>query len=160
MLVLLLSTHLVSSQCWILIYTFAVLIHRWVRNPWREPNILYVYEPQQNLGRGLWPCLTDLSPPVIHYWLLQGGASVVSCSICQYSSAFGLFLTFYSFYLGYPARHLLGKSCRLGFPLVLFLFYATFIVYVPFPFWCLGEDAKLDCIASWLLPFHLLHNNI
>ena len=29
---------------------------------------------------------------------------------------------------------MLGKSCRFGFPLVLFLFYAVFIVCVPFPF--------------------------
>ena len=30
--------------------------------------------------------------------------------------------------------HLLGKSCPLGFPLVLFLFYAVLTVRVPFPF--------------------------
>ena len=58
----------------------------------------------------------------------------MGCSVCQYSSAFGLSLTFYSFYLGYPVGQLLGKSCPLGFPLVLFLFYAVFIVCVLFPF--------------------------
>ena len=63
--------------------------------------------------------------------LFQGGASLVGCSVCQYLSAFGLPLTFY---LGYPVGHLLGKSCRLRFPLVLFLFHAIFIVCVPFPF--------------------------
>ena len=40
---------------------FAFLMHRWVRKPSRGPNILYVYEPQQNLGRGLrlssWLCV-------------------------------------------------------------------------------------------------------
>ena len=56
------------------------------------------------------------------------------CSICQYSSAFGLSLTFYSFYLRHPGGHLLGTSCCHGFPLVLFLFYAVFTVCVPYPF--------------------------
>ena len=47
--VLLLSTHLVSTPCcWILIYMFAVAMHRWVRSP----NNLYIFEPLQNLGRG------------------------------------------------------------------------------------------------------------
>ena len=63
----------------------------------------------------------------------------MGCSVCQYSSAFGLSLTFY---LGYPVGHLLGKSCPLGFPLVLFLFHAVFTV------WYLGKDVELDCIAS------------
>ena len=38
---------------------------------------------------------------------------------------------------------LLGKSFLLGFPLVLFLFYAVFTVSVPF-----GQDVELDCIGS------------
>ena len=42
-LVLLLSTHLASSQCWILIYMFAVFMHWWVRSLLRGPNNLYVY---------------------------------------------------------------------------------------------------------------------
>ena len=53
-LVLLSSAHLLSSQFWILVYMFAVLMHRSVRNYSCGLNILYVYEPQQNLGRGLW----------------------------------------------------------------------------------------------------------
>ena len=61
-LVLLLSIHLVSSQCWILIYIFAVLIHRWAINPSCRPNNLYVYEPQQNPWRGLLQRKTGLSP--------------------------------------------------------------------------------------------------
>ena len=65
------------------------------------------------------------------------------CSICQYSSVFGLSLTFYSFYLGYPGEHLLGKSYRLGFPLVYRLYCMC-----SFPIWCMGEGAELDCIAS------------
>ena len=64
---------------------------------------------------------------------------MVGCSICQYSSAFGFSSTFY---LGYPSGHLLGKSCRLGFPLVLFL--CRLYCLCSFPVWCLGEDAELD----------------
>ena len=66
----------------------------------------------------------------------------MSCLFCQYSSAFGLSLTFYSFYLGYPGGHLLGKSCRLVFILCRLYCMCFFLV------WCLGEDAELDCIAS------------
>ena len=75
-LVLLLNIHLVSSQCWILTYMFAILMYWWARNPSRGPNNLYVYEPQLNLGRGCWPSKTGLSNPspppqknpVIYYW--------------------------------------------------------------------------------------------
>ena len=34
-------------------HMFAALIHWWVRSPSRGPHNLYVYEPQQNTGRGL-----------------------------------------------------------------------------------------------------------
>ena len=108
-LVLLLRTHLVSFQCWILIYMFAVLMHWWV---WRTS------EPEQNLGRGLCTGKTGLSPPVIYYWPFQGGASVLVYFNSQCSSALCLSLTLCSFYL---CGHLLGRGCPLGFPLVLFL---------------------------------------
>ena len=68
-LVLLLSTHLDSS--------LYVLMHWWVRSPSRGPNNLYVYEPQQNLGRGLCIGKTCFGSTVINYWPFQGGASVV-----------------------------------------------------------------------------------
>ena len=45
-LVLLLCTHLISSQWWILIYMFAVLMLWWVGSPSRGRNDLYGYEPQ------------------------------------------------------------------------------------------------------------------
>ena len=62
--VLLLSAHFVSSEYWILIYMFVVLIPWWVGGPWWAPGSLYVYEPQRNKGKGcddvqlriaLWP---------------------------------------------------------------------------------------------------------
>ena len=100
--VLLLSTHLVSSQCWIFIYMFAVLMHRWVRSPSREPNNFYVNELKQNLGRGLCARKSGLSAPppppapapVIYYWPFQGGAAFVVYSNCHCSSAFCLSMTF------------------------------------------------------------------
>ena len=62
-----------------------------------------------------------------------------------------LSLTVCSFYLGQPGGHLLGKSCPLGFPLVLFLFYAVSIVCVDLSgalIMCLGQDVEFDCIGS------------
>ena len=51
--VLLLSTRLVSSQWWILIYMFTVLIHWWVEVFHADrTTCMCVYEPQQNPGRG------------------------------------------------------------------------------------------------------------
>ena len=62
--VLLLSSHLVSTQCClILIYMIAVLMHRRIKSPSRGPHTLYVFEPQQNLGRGFFQRKTGLSPP-------------------------------------------------------------------------------------------------
>ena len=49
---LLLSTRLASSQWWILIYMFTVLIHWWVESFTRTEQLLCVYEPQRNLGWG------------------------------------------------------------------------------------------------------------
>ena len=77
--------------------------------------------------------------------------------------------------LGYPYGHLLGKSCPLGFPLLLFLY--LMLSLCSFPIWCLGWDVEFDqfliiassstlsfpdhClfiyfISSWSLPLHLL----
>ena len=53
----------------------------------RGPNNLYVYELQQNLGRGLLERETGLNTPVIYYWPFQCGASVVVYSKCNCSSA-------------------------------------------------------------------------
>ena len=55
-------THLVSSQCWVLIYVFAVLMYGRVRSPSRGPNKMYVYEPKQNLWRGLLELKTGKTP--------------------------------------------------------------------------------------------------
>ena len=61
-LVLLLCARLVSSQWWLNLYVrcFHALMSR---SPSRGPNNLYVYEPQQNLGRGLLQRETGLSTP-------------------------------------------------------------------------------------------------
>ena len=51
---------------------------------------------------------------------------------------FILIVSFRPFLFVWPfvhsSGHLLGKSCPLGFPLILFLFYAVLIVCIPFPF--------------------------
>ena len=52
--------------------------------------------------------------------------------------------------------HLLGKSCHLGFPPVLFLFIAVSNVSVPFTYRCLWQDVEFACGGSFSLPFHLL----
>ena len=48
-------------------------------------------------------------------------------SNCQCSSTFCLLLTYCLFYVVQPCGHQLGKTCPLGFPLVLFLFYAVLL---------------------------------
>ena len=58
----------------------------------------------------------------------------------------------FTFYLGWPFGHLLGKSCSLGFPLVLFLLCAVLIVRVPFQFGVYGMMRNL--IVS--VPDHCL----
>ena len=64
--VLLFSPIVSTLCCWILIYMIAVLMHRRIRSPSRRPNALYVFEPQQNIGRGLFQRKLGLSPsPVI-----------------------------------------------------------------------------------------------
>ena len=86
---LLLSTGLVSSQWWILIYMFAVLIHWWVEVLHADRTtsmcIWTTSEPRVRLLQrktGLSPI-----PAVIYYWPFQGDASVVVYSNCQCSSA-------------------------------------------------------------------------
>ena len=79
-----------GSSCFISVLNLdlyvAVLI-RWLvyRSPSREPNNLYVYEAQHNLGRGLLQRETCLSPPVVYYFRFQGVACVVGYSnrICS-----------------------------------------------------------------------------
>ena len=53
--------------------------------------------------------------------------------------------------------NLVEKSCPLGFLLLLFLFYAVWIVcHGSIPIWCLGQDVAFDCFGSWSLHIHLL----
>ena len=61
-LVLLSGTHLVSSQCWILIYMFSVLMQWCVGHPSRGPNKLYFSESLQSLRRGLLERKIGLNP--------------------------------------------------------------------------------------------------
>ena len=51
-LVLLLSTCLVSSQHWILVYMIAVLLHWWIRSPSRGPINLYFMTHSRTQGEG------------------------------------------------------------------------------------------------------------
>ena len=117
------------------------------------PNILYVHEPQQNLGGGwLLKCKTGLNLPVVHYWPFQGCASIAVYSYRQCLSTSCLSLTVCWCCLGQTGGHLLGKSWPLGLPLVLFYFHCL----CSFPVWCLGKEMEFDCIGSWSLPLHLL----
>ena len=74
---LLLGPRLVSSQWWILIYIFAVLIHWWVEvlHAVRTTSmcIWTTSEPRVRFLQSK----TGLSPQVIYYWIFQGDASVV-----------------------------------------------------------------------------------
>ena len=62
-------------------------------------------------------------------------------------------------------RHLLGKSCPLGFPFLLYLFYVVLIVCVPFPFGGCGRilnsivSVQDHCIFIYLinLPWVVCH---
>ena len=75
-------------------------------------------------------------------------------SNCQCSSAFCLSLTYCSICLGQSCGHLLGKSCPLGFSLLLFSFLCRLNCRCPFPVWCLGQDVEFDCIGN--RPDHCL----
>ena len=63
----------------------------------------------------------------------QGGDSVVVYSNCRCSSAFCFYITFCLFYLWHPVGHwlslndVIGKSCSLDFPLVLFYFIPSWV---------------------------------
>ena len=116
--VLLMSLHLVSTQCcWILIYMISILMRRQIRGPSCGPHTLYVFEPRQNLGRGFFQRKTSLSPhPVIFadhsnavllLWFILI-VNVRPLSVC-------LFILFRIAWWPSP----------LGFLLLLFLFYAV-----------------------------------
>ena len=123
---------------------FAVLIHWWVEVLHADrTTYMCIWTATEPWAR-LLQRKTGLSPPVIYYWPLQCDASVVVHSKCQCSSAFCLSLTYCSIYLGKPCGHLLGKSCPLGFSLVLFWFYCRLNCRCPFPVWCLGQDMEFD----------------
>ena len=119
-LILLCSTHIVSSQCWIFIYIFAVLMHWWVKNPLRGPVTLYVCKSQQKLAWGLLERKNGLSSSPSNLFLtFIGGVSVLVYSNCNYSSAFCLSLTYWFRTAWWPS---LGKCCPLGLRLVLLFF--------------------------------------
>ena len=115
--VLLLSSHLVSTQrYWILIYMIAVLMHRRIRSPSRGPHTLYIFEPQQNLGREFFQSkpptphpviFADRSNAVLLLWFILI-ATVRPLSVC-------LFILFRIAWWPSP----------LGFLLLLFLLYAV-----------------------------------
>ena len=101
---LLLSTRLVSSQWWISIYMFAVLIHWWVEalhvDRTTSMCIWTTAEPRVRLLQRKTGLSPRTPPPVIYYWPFQCDASVVVYSNCQCSSVFCLSLTYCSIYLG------------------------------------------------------------
>ena len=173
-LVLLLSTHLVSSQYWILICTFADLMHWWVEVLHADRTTLNVcmWTAAEPRARAVATSNPFKPPPpstptqVIYYWPFQGGvpSAVYSIFIACPDAQADLSLRwahthFVGFVmsqlicwssLGLPAGHLLGKSWPLGFPLVLFYFMPSF--FVPFP--CGVRGRKRNSIVS--VPDHCL----
>ena len=93
---LLLSTRLIYSQWWILIYMFAVFIYWWVEvlhKDWTTSTCIWTTaEPRVRLLQHK-PGLNLL---VIYYWPFQGDASVVVYCNCQCLSAFCLSFTYCS----------------------------------------------------------------
>ena len=83
-LVLLLSTHLVSSQYCILICMFAVLVHWWVEVLQTDRTTFNVClwtaaEPRARVVA----TSNRFKPQVIYYWPFKGDASVVVYSNCN-----------------------------------------------------------------------------
>ena len=137
--VLLLSTRLVSSQCWILIYISAVLIHwhadrticmfmnRWnAWNRFQHPPIIYSDRSKAVLL--LWFLL------IVHF-LLVFEYLLIMFMIAWWTSA-GKVLTSWL------------SACAM-FSICCLDCLCSFAV------WCLGKDVEFDCIGSWSLPFHL-----
>ena len=123
----------------------------WIsRNPSRGPNTVYVYEPQQNLGWGCTCVKTDLSTyPVIYYWPFQGGVSDEVYYNCL-SVGLWLFFIFFLFRIAWWLSA--GKELFSRFSVLAVYFVPSKMC----PIWSLGQDVEIDCIGSWLLPFHLL----
>ena len=134
---LLLSTLLVSSQWWILIDMFAVLIHWWVEVLHEDRTtsmcIWTTTEPRVRLLQRQ----TDLSPPppphthtpVIYFWAFKGDASVVVYS----NSMFIRFLFVFDLLFNLLRVALLPSVGKELSPW-LFICAFIFIVLVPFPF--------------------------
>ena len=72
------------------------------------------------------------------------------CLAVEYSSCIipVLNLIYMFAVLMHPGDHLLGKSCRLGFLLVLFFSLCRLYCMCSFPIWCLGEDTELDITGA------------
>ena len=123
-------------------------MHWWVRSPSPGPNNVNVYKPRQNLQteRGLYARKTSLSPPPSQSpksFITERSKVVRMLWFISIVNVRPLYVTLsftcsWSYCLGLSGGHLLGKSYPLGLPLVLFLFYAISIVFVPFPYgvWC------------------------
>ena len=90
------------------------------------------YEPQHTRGRGLRPASTGLRPSIL---LLTISMRCLWCGYNYYClSASCLSSSFCLLCIGSHGGQLQGKSCHLGFPLVLYLVLS--LVY--FLFWCLA----------------------
>ena len=106
-----------------------VLMH-WVRNRSCGRINLYVYEPQQNLGRGLRAHKTGLSLPVIYFLTTPKWLSVILYSYCHCSSARCLSLTLCFLCLGKPMSTCWETAVHLAFHLC---------------FYTLSQLMRLDC---------------
>ena len=110
---LLLRTHFASSQCWILIWMFAVFMHWWV-------EVLHADRTTFNLC--LWTTAEPrarvvatsnwFKPPVIYYWPFQGGASVLVYSNCNRSLLFEFRLDIFL----HHATHKIQDSKKCSYP--------------------------------------------
>ena len=122
-------------------------------------NNMNVYEPQQNLGRGLCTGKTGLSlpHPVINHWPFPCGAFVLVL-IFQLLVFIRFFFVFDFLFIlcriaSWPFA---GKELFSWLSICAVFSLCRLNYFYSFPVWCLGQDVEFYCIDSWSLPFQLL----
>ena len=140
-----------------------MMIHWRVRGLLCEPknklNVLYHF---RNWG---WGCArnTSLTLPVIHYWPFQGDSFVMVLSCLVFVSEFPGRFTLCVFIIflvrfGLLSDHLLGNSCSLGWPYVLFfIFWRLVILFISnfgFEAWIWALIQSL--VIAYFLSFNLI----
>ena len=120
-----------------------------------RPENLYVYESQQNPGRGLCTRKTDLSPSsnlllTVPMRCFCSGLFLLSLFICF------LLVFDYSFISWIALWPSAGKELTSWLSTYVVLHLCRLNCLCFFPVWCLEHDVELDCIGSSSLHFHLL----